>query len=180
MDSLQNKPMYTYNETENSKIYYNNISNCCLISSFQIQMKKHYVDFPSLDFLLEKLYPNTKNAFTHFAYEFPLKWCEMKKLLILQNPIWKDKLDKIVLRFFVGTHKKDTCVLISCIDINKINHQEVSNGKFDTLENALSDEVPKDKITVDILQKNNHFEPINIIKQIPKVKCKIDIDEAFF
>ena len=166
MDCLKNKPVYEYSQNQRSTINYNGYTNCCLISSFQIGMKKIYPEFPSLEILLKELFPDTKNAYLHFAIEFPQKWNILKTYLIKSDISWKEKLDSIVLRFFtplVSNNKKGkTCVLISVIDVNKVNGDEVAMGNYITLEAAMSDNVEENKIAIDIIQLYNHFEPIVI------------------
>lgn len=92
MDCLKNKPVYDYSQNQFSTINYNGYTNCCLISSFQVGMKKIYPEFPSLDFLLKELFSNTKNAYLHFAIEFPQKWSILKTYLIKSDISWKEKI----------------------------------------------------------------------------------------
>jgi hypothetical protein len=183
MDCLNYKPVYEYTRSTSSTVYYNGYSNCCLISSFQINMKKYFPEFPSLDMLLSLLYPNTKNAYTHFALEFPQKWYKLKQHLISEDISWKEKLDKFVIRFFTPVNsKKSECVLISVIDMNKVNHIEISNCNYDSLKDALTDEIPTGKTPIDILQLYNHFEPINIGKKVRDRSESIEVvvNKSFF
>jgi len=163
MESLLYKPTYKYSINSRSKIIYNQWSNSCFISSFQIQMKKLYTDFPDLDELLNLLYNDTFNAYTHFANDFPKKWYQIKQYLISNNLIWLDRLDNIVLRICLPTSIKDKCVLVSFIDLNAINISLKGQCYYDSLEKALSDKVSNDKKIINILQLQNHFEPIEII-----------------
>ena len=78
MDSLLNKPVYNFTKKSNSQVYAYGRSNCCFISSFQIQMAMKFNDFPSLKELVDLLYPNTTDAYTHFANDFPAKWFKIK------------------------------------------------------------------------------------------------------
>jgi len=185
MECLKYKPVHNYSRVDSSKVYYNGYNNCCLISSFQIQMKKIYSDFPSLYEILPIMFSTSKNAYCHFALEFPEKWFILKNHLIKKNNNWEERLDKIVIRFYLpltGKEDKNNCVLLSVIDINKINSKEVSNGNTESLEEAISDYVDKDKITIDILQVYNHFEPIKLGEKIrdrsESIECSIN--KSFF
>ncbi len=170
MESLINKPIYKYTKSKSSIVNFKNWKNCCFISSFQIQMNELYSDFPNLNDILILLYENTSNAYTHFAYDFPEKWFILKNHLISKNSKWSDILDKIVLRICIPTCVVNECVLISYIDMNLIIPEEIKNGNNDSLERALSDKIPDNKITINIIQQHNHFEPINIISQIGELK----------
>ncbi len=185
MDCLKEKTVYEYSQNSRSTVYYNGYSNCCLISSVQINMKKIYSDFPSLDILLKQLFPSTKNAYMHFAMEFPQKWNNLRDFLIKNDVSWKEKLDKIVIRFFTpikSSDKNSNCVLISVIDVNKVNGDEVASGNYTSLESAMSDIVEKGKIPIDIIQLYNHFEPIIIGKKIrdrsDSIECSVN--KSFF
>lgn len=183
MDCLNSKPVYEYTRVNSSSVIYKGYSNCCLISSFEINMKKFYPEFPSLDELLKLLYPNTKNAYTHFALEFPIKWYKLKNHLIEKDSSWKEKLDNVVLRFFTPINsKKSECVLISVIDINKVNHIQVSQCNYDSLKDAMSDYAPDGKICVDILQLYNHFEPINVGRLVRdrSESIEVSVGKSFF
>ncbi len=162
MESLINKPVYNFVINKNSRVSYKSWSNCCFISSFQIQMKKLYSDFPDLEEILNLLYKNTTNAFTHFAYDFPEKWFQLKDYLCLKNPVWAQRFDQIVLRICIPTSVFNQCVLISFIDVNQVIPSEIAQGNNDSLEKALSDEVDNNKQFIDIIQYHNHFEPIDI------------------
>lgn len=163
MESLINKPIYNYTTDTKSKVSYKSWSNCCFISSFQIQMKKLYTDFPDLDELLNLLYKNSSNAFTHFAYDFPEKWFQLKEYLCSKNSIWSERLNQIVLRICIPTSFNYQCVLISFIDLNIVIPLEIAQGNNNSLEKALSDNVDENKKFINIIQYHNHFEPINII-----------------
>ena len=185
MDCLKEKTVYEYSQDKTSTVYYNGYTNCCLISSVQVNMKKIYSDFPSLDILLKQLFPNTKNAYIHFAMEFPQKWNKITDYLIKNDISWKEKLDKIVIRFFTpinSPNEKPNCVLISAIDVNKVNGDEVTSGIYTTLEAAMSDTVEEGKIPIDIIQLYNHFEPIVVGKKIrdrsDSIECSVN--KSFF
>lgn len=179
MDCLNNKPVFNYTQTNKSKVIYNNYYNCCLTSSFEINIRKIYPELPSLDVILKMFFPNTDNAYSHFALDFPEKWFILKNYLISKNIGNKEILEKVVLRFFVPiiqTKDEKECVLVSVIDINKINYQEVNKGNYDSLKDALTDEIEDGKISIEILQQENHFEPINIIKLIRDKSDSLDLN----
>lgn len=182
MESLLNKPIYKYNCTSRSQIICKSWVNCCFISSFQIQMKKLYEDFPDLNVLLDLLYKNTPNAFTHFAYDFPEKWFKLKEYLCSKNKIWSERLDQIILRICIPTSINNQCVLISFINLNVLIPDQIAQGNNDSLDKALSDEIGQNKKFVDIIQLHNHFEPINIISTEGVLKDIKDISdfETFF
>ena len=163
MESFINKPIYNYILSTKSTVSYSSWYNCCFISSFQIQMKKLYADFPDLDELLNLLYKNNPNAFTHFAYDFPEKWFKLKEYLCSKNSIWAERLDQIILRICIPSTVSNQCVLISFIDINGIVPSEITKGNDESLEKSLSDSVDENKKIIDIVQFRNHFEPIEII-----------------
>ena len=180
MEALVNKPTYKYSINSRSVIIYNDWNNCCFLSSFQIQMKKLYPDFPYLGELLNLLFSDTCNVYTHFAYDFPKKWYQIKEYLISKNLDWLDKLDNIVIRICLPTSIQNQCVLVSYIDLNAIDITKEGpyQTKFDnalesftfqghdyinSIEKALSDHVSDDKKVINILQLQNHFEPIDII-----------------
>lgn len=173
MDVLIGKNIYKYTQNERSKITYKGRFNCCFISSFQIQMKNIFNDFPSLDYLLENLYENQTNVFTHFAFDFPEKWFILKKLLISKDKKWKDLLNKIVIRMFISGKKTNESVLLTTFDLSKI----------DSIRDAIDCKITEDSFCIDIIQKNNHFEPIIIVNM---TETKIDnlnqigVDKSFF
>jgi hypothetical protein len=182
METLINKPIYKYTIGSKSQIIYKSWINCCFISSFQIQMKKLYGDFPDLDELLNLLYKNNPNAFTHFAYDFPEKWFQLKEYLCSKNKIWSERLEQIVLRICIPTLIYNQCVLISFIDINRIIPSEIAKGNDESLEKALSNNIDQNKKIIDIIQFRNHFEPINIISTegvLKEIKYVSDF-ETFF
>jgi len=129
-------------------------------------MKKHWDDFVSLEELVDWLYPNTTNAYTHFAYDFPEKWIELKKIMESKNPIWKERMEQVVLGMYLPLTIKSECVLLTLIDINQIIPQEVSQENYDSLEKSFLDVVPDNKIPINIIQFYNHFEPVELDKQI--------------
>jgi hypothetical protein len=161
MDSLLNKPTYQYVCHNKSIINYDKYTNCCFISSFQIQMKKIYSDFPDLKELLPLLYPNTFNAFTEFAYDFPEKWQKLKKYLINKDTKWIPRLN-IYLQICLPLKENNKCVLLTFIDINKVNPEEVNKCNYKSLMESFSDSIISDKI-IRIIQFPNHFEPFEII-----------------
>jgi hypothetical protein len=163
MDALINKPTYNYSINSRSVIIYNDWNNCCFLSSVQIQMKKIYPDFPYLGELLNLLFSDTYNVYTHFAYDFPKKWYQIKEYLISKNLDWLDRLDNIVIRMCLPTLIQNQCVLISYIDLNAIDITKEKDDYINSVEKALSDTVSSDKKVINILQLQNHFEPIDII-----------------
>lgn len=165
MESQLNKPVYNYNITTNSKVYFEGRSNCCFISSFQIQMKKIFNDFPDLNTILNLLYPVQSNAFTHFAYDFPAKWYKLKSYLISQDKKWESRLSKVMLQICLPLTIKNQCVLLSYIDLNIINPDEVNTGNYDSLEKSFSDQALPNYHIISIIQQVNHFEPIDIINE---------------
>jgi hypothetical protein len=166
MESLLNKPTYKYHIDTMSKVTYNDRTNCCFISSFQIQMKKQWDDFVSLDDLLTWFYPNISNAYTHFAYDFPEKWIELKKIMESKNPIWKERMEHVVLGIYLPLTIKSECVLLTLVDPNQIIPSEVRQGKYDSLEKSFLEVVPDNKISINVIQLYNHFEPVELDKQI--------------
>jgi len=163
MEALINKPTYKYSINSRSVIICNDWNNCCFLSSFQIQMKKIYPDFPNLIELLNLLFYDTCNVYTHFAYDFPKKWYQIKEYLISKNLDWLDKLDNIVIRMCLSTSIQNQCVLISYVDLNAIDITKEEDDYINSVEKALSDQVSDDKKVINILQFHNHFEPIDII-----------------
>ena len=163
MEALLNKPTYKYSINSRSIIIYNDWNNCCFLSSVQIQMKKIYPDFPHLGELLNLLFSDTFNVYTHFAYDFPKKWYQIKEYLISKNLDWLDRLDNIVIRMCLPTSIQNQCVLISYIDLNAIDITKEKDDYINSVEKALTDQVSDDKKIINILQLQNHFEPINII-----------------
>jgi hypothetical protein len=187
MDALINKPTYKYSINSRSVIVYNHWKNCCFLSSVQIQMKKIYPDFPHLDELLNLLFSNTCNVYTHFAYDFPKKWYQIKEYLISKNLDWLDRLDKIVIRMCLPTSIQNQCVLISFIDLNTIDITKESftfqgQDYINSIEKALTDQVSDDKKVINILQLYNHFEPIDIINCDGKLEDLnlVSESESFF
>lgn len=165
MESLLNKPTFSYHINTRSKINFKGRSNCCFISSFQTQMKKQWDDFASLDELVDWFYPNTTNAYTHFAYDFPEKWIELKKIMETKNPIWKERMEQVVLGIYLPLTIKSECVLLTLVDINQVIPKEVSEGNYDSLEKSFLETVPSGKIPINIIQQYNHFEPVDLDHQ---------------
>jgi hypothetical protein len=163
MEALLNKPTYKYSINSRSVIIYNDWNNCCFLSSVQIQIKKLYPDFPYLGELLNLLFSNTFNVYTHFAYDFPKKWYQIKQHLISKNLDWLDRLDNIVIRICLPTSIQNQCVLVSFIDLNGIDINKEGDDYINSVEKALTDQVSDDKKVINILQLQNHFEPIDII-----------------
>ena len=163
MDALINKPTYKYSINSRSVIIYNDWNNCCFLSSVQIQMKKFYPDFPYLGELLNLLFSDTFNVYTHFAYDFPKKWYQIKEYLISKNLDWLDRLNNIVIRICLPTSIQNQCVLVSFIDLNGIDITKEEDDYINSVEKALSDTISSDKKVINILQLQNHFEPIDII-----------------
>jgi hypothetical protein len=170
MEALLNKSTYKYSINSRSVIIYNDWNNCCFLSSVQIQMKKIYPDFPYLGELLNLLFSDTFNVYTHFAYDFPKKWYQIKEYLISKNLDWLDRLDNIVIRMCLPTSIQNQCVLISYIDLNAIDITKEKDDYINSVEKALSDTVSNDKKVINILQLHNHFEPIDIISCEGKLK----------
>ena len=162
MDSLINNPVYTYTSISKSQVNVYGRTNCCFISSFQIQMKKHFNDFPDLETLLNLLYPNQTNAYTHFAYDFPQKWQILKKYLTDQNNIWIDRLDNILLHLCLPLVNNNKCVQVTFIYLNTINSDEINSGEYKSLESSFTNEYDPTKKIISIIQYPNHFEPIDI------------------
>lgn len=181
MESILNKPTYKYYIHTKSKVTCNNRTNCCFISSFQIQMKQLWDDFASLDDLLNWLYPNTSNAYTHFAYDFPKKWFELKKIMESKNPVWKERMERVVLGMYLPLVINSECVLLTLIDINQIIPNQVSNGNYDSLETSFLDALPDNKISINIIQLYNHFEPIELGKQTGNLaNIELITNKSFF
>lgn len=170
MEALINKPTYKYSINSRSVIIYNDWNNCCFLSSVQIQMKKIYPDFPHLHELLNLLFSDTFNVYTHFAYDFPKKWYQIKEYLISKNLNWLEKLDNIVIRICLPTSNENECVLVSYVDLNAIDISLEGYDYTNSIEKALSDHVSDDKKVINILQLHNHFEPIDIISCEGKLK----------
>jgi len=61
------------------------------------------------------------------------------------------------------TSIQNQCVLISYIDLNAIDITKEKDDYINSVEKALTDQVSDDKKIINILQLQNHFEPINII-----------------
>jgi hypothetical protein len=163
MESLLHKQTYEYLINSRSVIIYNDWNNCCFLSSVQIQMKKIYPDFPYLGELLNLLFSDTFDVYTHFANDFPKKWYQIKEYLISKNLSWLDRLDNIVIRICLPTSNKNECVLVSYIDLNAIDVTLEGQEYYNSLKKALTDQVSDDKKVINILQLHNHFEPIEII-----------------
>lgn len=184
MDSLIDKPVYTYTNITKSQVNAYGKTNCCFISSFQIQMKKHFNDFPDLKTLLNLLYPNQINIYTHFAYEFPQKWHILKKYLSNQNNIWTDRFDNILLHICLPLLIKDKCVQVTFINLNKINSDEINLDNYKSLESSFTNVYDSTKLIISIIQYPNHFEPIDIDFTIKNPNLEsvdhIDIDTTFF
>ncbi len=183
MDSLLNKPVYNFTKQTNSQVYAHGRSNCCFISSFQIQMATHFKDFPSLKEILDLLYPNQTDAYTHFAQDFPAKWFKLKAHLIKSNSDWASKLAHVLLHISLPLKTPNTCVQLTFIDLNVINVDEVNSGKYDSLESSFSDKYDPDKTICSIIQYSNHFEPIQInwdtSSELTDLE-KLGISESFF
>lgn len=183
MDSLLNKPVYNFNAQSNSQVFAYGRTNCCFISSFQIQMASKFENFPSLKELLDLLYPNQSNAYTHFAQDFPAKWFEIKSYLINQSSTWESKLANVLLQICLPLKTPNTCVQLTFIDLNKINVGEVSSGNYESLEASFSDDYNPDKTIISIMQYPNHFEPIQVDFSASSELADLDqlgISESFF
>jgi hypothetical protein len=50
--------------------------------------------------------------------------------------------------------------------LNQIDSDEIAEGKYESLEKALSTEYSDYNIILNIIQFPNHFEPINIIETV--------------
>ncbi len=183
MDSLLNRPVYNFTPEANSQVYAHGRSNCCFISSFQIQMKTQFKDFPNLKEILDLLYPNQTDAYTHFAQDFPAKWFKLKAHLIKSNSDWASKLDNVLLHICLPLKTPNTCVQLTFIDLNVINVDEVNSGKYESLESSFSDENESNKTVISIMQYSNHFEPIQI-DWVSRSKLtdldQLAISESFF
>lgn len=171
MDSLISHPIYKYTIHTGSHICYLHWYNCCFISSFQIQMRNMFNDFPSLGELLELLYPDKSDAYTHFATDFPIKWFKIKEYLITKDPKWSKILSRVLLRIClpldpINKMKHNQCVLLNFIDLNLIDIEEIKKENYESLELALETEYSDYNIILNIIQFPNHFEPINIIENI--------------
>lgn len=171
MESLLTHPIYKYKIQTSSHICYLHWYNCCFISSFQIQMKNLFSDFPNLGELLELLYPDTSDAYTHFITDFPIKWSKLKEYLIMKDPKWSKILSRILLRIClpidpINKTRLNQCVLLNFIDLNLIDTEEIKKGKYESLEQAMSTEYSNYHIILNIIQFPNHFEPINIIENV--------------
>ena len=168
MEFLLNNPTYQYFTDNNSEINVNEWINCSFISSFQIQMKKKYNDFPTLLEILEKFYSNKKGQYLRLAEDFPLVWNELKKYLIEQDIKWQQIFDNIILRIHLPVFNIDmkVCVLLSYVDMNKININKYNHNIMEAFIESVADTNIENKETIDILQNRQYFEPINIIKQI--------------
>jgi hypothetical protein len=183
MDSLLNKPVYNFSRNTNSQIYAYGRSNCCFLSSFQIQMKKQFDNFPELKTLLDLLYPNETDAYIHFAQDFPEKWFIIKKYLINQNREWEKKLDNLLLHICFPLKTQNRCVQLTFIDLNVIKIDEIHADNYDSLEASFTDEYNPSKTIISIMQYSNHFEPINIdfsnVSKLTNLE-EIGISESFF
>lgn len=183
MESLLNKSVYTFTKNASSQVFAYARSNCCFISSFQIQMANKFENFPNLKTLLELLYPNESNAYTQFAQDFPAKWFTIKKYLINQNSNWKEKLDNVLLHICLPLKMHNQCVQLTFLDLNTINIDEVASGKYDSLEASFTDDYNPDKTIISIMQYTNHFEPINVDFSNETKLTDLDelgISESFF
>jgi hypothetical protein len=184
MESLLGKPIYKYNKSAQSQITIHGRTNCCFISSFQIQMKKHFNNFPDLKVLLELLYPNQSNAYTHFANDFPAKWFKLKNYLANKDPSWIEKLDNVLLHICLPHQNNNKCIQLTFIDLNKINTEEVAQGNYQSLEASFSDEYDESKTIISIKQYYNHFEPVDIDfsydNETVKTLDEVGISEDFF
>jgi hypothetical protein len=163
MESILGKSIYKCTKLESSKINIHGRSNCCFISSFQIQMSKHFPDFPDLKTLLNLLYPNQTNVYTHFVYDFPVKWFKLREYLIGKNSFWQDRLDKILLQICLP-HKIsiNKCIHLTYINLNLIKPDQIAKENYESLEASLSDNYDSTKTIISIEQNYNHFEPVNI------------------
>jgi len=146
-------------------------------------MANKFENFPSLKELLDLLYPNTTDAYTHFAKDFPTKWFKIKSYLIKQSSEWENKLTNVLLHICLPLKTPNTCVQLTYIDLNKINVDEVSAGNYDSLEASFSDDYNPDKTIISIMQYSNHFEPV----QVDFTTCseltdlsQLAISESFF
>ncbi len=184
MESLIGKPIYNSSISSTSRVNVHSRSNCCFISSFQIQMLKHFPDFPSIEVLLDLLYPGQTNAYTHFAHDFPAKWFKIKYYLIKKDFRWQKLLDNVLLQMCLPHKLPNKCIQLTFIDLNKINPEEVSQGNFESLEASFSDVPNHEKTIISILQFNNHFEPVDVDfnsgSTILESLDEVGIDEKFF
>lgn len=183
MDSLINKPIYNFTKTESSQVFAHGRSNCCFISSFQIQMKKKFPNFPDLKTLLDLLYQDKLDAYTHFAHDFPVKWFQIKTYLINKNLDWIDKLENVLLQVCLPLKNQSKCVQLTFINLNTINIKEVNSGEYKSLEESFSDEYNPEKTIISIIQYSNHFEPIQVDFSTNSNLTSLDelgIDESFF
>lgn len=184
MDVLIGNPIFSYIQTDRSKIYAYGRNNCCWISSFQIQMQKYFPDFPNLKTLLELLYPNTNDAYTHFALDFPSKWLTIKKYLTDKNIEWKDKLSNIIIEICLPLVIQDKCVLLTLLDLDKLNPDEIKIENYNSIKESFLLERPINKTIISIMQYENHFEPIQIEISSEKTSLLdielINMSELFF
>ena len=183
MESLLNKPVYNFTKNKSSQVYAYGRTNCCFISSFQIQMASKFENFPELKTLLDLLYPNKTNAYTEFAKDFPAKWFIIKKYLINKNSEWKDKLDNVLLHMCLPLKTSNTCVQLTFMDLNVINTNDVASSKYDSLEASFIDDYNPDKTIISIIQYSNHFEPIDVDFSNGSELTNLDelgISESFF
>lgn len=132
-------------------------------------MKSQWDDFPELGNILEELYSDLLNVYTHFAYDFPAKWFKLRKNLESKNQVWKLRLDKVILGIYLPLYNESECVLLTYIDINQIVPIEICEGNYQSLEKSFMNEVPDGKILINIIQLYNHFEPIQINEQVGKL-----------
>lgn len=146
-----------------SKIIINDLTyyNCCLYSSFYINLKTITLEkIPSFEELV--LYIGKENLYSYFI-DFIKKFDLLKKFFIKYNENLKDIFDNLKIGVFLD-NENNICELLTVIDISKINLQEIKKNNFNSLKNNLSDEITKN--TFCILQQEDHFEPITIISRI--------------
>jgi hypothetical protein len=147
-------------------------------------MQKYFSDFIDLKSLIELLYPNTNNAYTHFALDFPIKWIIIKKYLFEKDIKWVDKLSNIIVEICLPLIIPNKCVLLTLIDLDKLKPEEIKLGNFNSIKESFLLERPTDKTIISIMQYENHFEPIQI--EIPSEKTSlldielINMSELFF
>jgi len=162
MESLLGKPIYKYYKTSCSQVNVHKWSNCCFISSFQVQMSKHFSDFPDLKTLLDLLYPTQFNAYTHFAYDFPAKWFILRNYLISKDIKWEKLLASVLLQMCLPHKESNRCIQLTFIDLNIIKPDEIARGNYQSLEASFSDDNKHNKTIISIMQYPNHFEPVDV------------------
>jgi hypothetical protein len=131
-------------------------------------MKKKYDDFPSLTELLEKFYQNEKNIRMKMAQDFPIKWFEIKRYLIGKDIKWKNILNNIILKIHLPIFDLETkkSVLLSYVDMNKIKLNHYMESKIrDAFIRSVTDTNECGKEVIDIIYKNEYFEPIVVLKE---------------